>query len=140
MTMGVWAKELDRVLKQSETNKKVIDEDTAYYQKVADASQAFTGAFTKAALEFGKMRSTLLDLAEDCARLAGELSVIEDDELEPAKKGKDKAAVKKIEAKMKPLIASFESTKKEGLKLAEKGNKLDDDLKALIKAITAAIG
>ena len=138
--MGVWAKELERILKQSETNKKVVDEDTAYYQKVADASQAFTGAYTKAALEFGKMRSSLLDLAETCARLAGELSVIEDDELEPAKKDKDKAAIKKVEAKMKPLISNFESTKKEGLKLAEKGNKLDDELTALVKAITGAIG
>jgi septation ring formation regulator EzrA len=137
--VGAWQKELERVLAQSEKNKKHIEESTAYYQKVVDAAQAFTSAYTKAAPQFGKTSATLLDLAEEAGHAAGELSVLEDD-LEAAKKDNNKAEVKKIEAKMKPLIASFESVKKEGLKVAEDANKMEDNLDELCKGMTAAIG
>jgi hypothetical protein len=136
--MGSWQKELDRLLAQSEHNKKWIEKQTAYYQKVVDASQSFVGAYTKAGPQFGKAQSTLLDLAEEAARAVAELTVLED-ELEAAKKSGDKAEVKKIEAKMKPLIANYESAKKEGLKLAEDSNKLDDELQELVKGMTGAI-
>jgi hypothetical protein len=136
--MGTWQKELDRLLAQSEHNKKWIEKQTAYYQKVVEAAQGFTVAFTKSGPQFGKAQSELLDLAEEGALAAGQLSVLEDD-LETAKKAGDKSEVKKIEAKMKPLIANYESTKKEGLKLAEDSNKLDDELQELVKAMEGAI-
>lgn len=137
--MGKWQKELDQVLKQSEKNKKILEESAAYYQKVVESAQTFTAAYTKAAPQFGKTLATLLDLAEECARAAGELTVLED-ELEAAQKSNDKSAVKKIEAKMKPFIATFESVKKEGLKVAEETNKADDDLMKLVEAVKAAAG
>jgi hypothetical protein len=137
--MGTWQKELDRVLAQSVHNKKFINESTDYYQKVVDAAQDFIGAYTKAGPQFGKMQSTLIDLAEEAALAAGELSVLED-ELEAAEKAGDKSEVKKIQAKMKPFIAKFEEAKKEGLKLAEDGNKTDDELKELVGAVEGAIG
>jgi hypothetical protein len=115
--MGSWQKELDRVLAQSVHNKKFINESTDYYQKVVDAAQDFIGAYTKAGPQFGKMQSTLIDLAEEAALAAGELSVLED-ELEAAEK----------------------AAKKEGLKLAEDGNKTDDELKELVGAVEGAIG
>ena len=94
-----------------------MEKQTDYYQKVVEASQGFVGAYTKAGTQFGKAQSTLLDLAEEAALAAGELMVLED-ELEVATKAGDKAEVKTIEARMKPLIANYESAKKEGLKLA----------------------
>ena len=136
--MGTWQKELDRLLAQSEHNKKWIEKQTAYYQKIVDASQSLVGAYTKAGPQFVKNQNTLLDLAEEGAEAAGQLTVLED-EVEVATKAGDKAEVKKIEAKMKPLIASYESTKKEGLKLAEDSNKLDDELQELVKGIKGAI-
>jgi hypothetical protein len=136
--MGTWQKELDRLLAQSEHNKKWIDKQTAYYQKVVDASQSLVSAYTKAGPQFVKAQSTLLDLAEEGAEAAGKLTVLED-ELEVAQKAGDKGEVKKIEGKMKPLIASYESTKKEGLKLAEDSNKLDDELQELVKGMKGAI-
>lgn len=136
--MGTWQKELDRVLAQSVQNKKFINESTDYYQKVVDAAQGFIGAYTKAGPQFGKLQSTLIDLAEDAALAAGELSVLED-QLEAAEKAGDKSEMKKIQAKMKPLIAKFEDAKKEGLKLAEDGNKTDDELKKLVGAVEGAI-
>ena len=136
--MGTWQKELDRLLAQSEHNKKWIEKQTAYYQKIVDASQSLVSAYTKAGPQFVKNQNTLLDLAEEAARSAGELMVLEDD-LEAASKDGDKAAAKKIEAKMKPLIASYEATKKEGLKLADDSNKLDDGLQELVKGMKGAI-
>lgn len=41
---------------------------------------------------------------------------------------------------MKPFIATFESVKKEGLKVAEETNKADDDLMKLVEAVKAAAG
>lgn len=137
--MGSWQKELDRVLAQSVQNKKFINESTDYYQRVVNAAQGFIGAYTKAGPEFGKLQSELMDLAEEAALAAGELSVLED-ELAAAEKAGDKAEVKKIQAKMKPFIAKFEEAKKEGLKLAEDGNKTDDELKKLVGAVEGAIG
>lgn len=66
--MGKWQKALDQVLKQSEKNKKILEESAAYYQKVVESAQTFTAAYTKAAPQFGKTLATLLDLAEECAR------------------------------------------------------------------------
>jgi hypothetical protein len=80
-----------------------------------------------------------MDLSEEAARAAGELMVYED-ELETANSAGDKAGAKKIEAKMKPLIATFESVKKEGLKTAEEGNKILDSIDSLRDAVKASIG
>jgi hypothetical protein len=135
--MGAWQKELDRILEQSQKNRKVTSDKQAEYQGLVDASQAFIGAYAKAAPQLEKSLSTLLDLAEEAARAAGELMVYED-ELEAAKSAGDKAEVKKIEAKMKPLIATFESVKKEGLKTSEECNKKLDELDALRDAAKAA--
>ena len=137
--MGTWQKELDKVLAQSETNKKFIEKQQKHYQKVADAAQAFVSGWTKANAQFTKTLDALLDKAEEAAKPAAELMVLED-ELTVAEDLGEKAEAKKVEAKMKPLIAAFEATKKEGLKMAEDGNKIDDEMIKLSEAITAAIG
>ena len=137
--MGTWQKELDRVCAQSETNKKFIEKQQKYYQKVADAAQAFVSGWTKANAQFTKTLNELLDLAEEAAKPAAELMVLED-ELTVAQDFGDKAEIKKVEAKMKPLITTFEATKKEGLKKAEEGNKIDDEMIKLSEVVTAAIG
>ena len=100
--MGTWQKELDKVCAQSETNKKFIEKQQKYYQKIADAAQTFLGGWTKANAQFTKTLSELLDLAEQAAKPAAELMVLED-ELTIAEDFGDKAEIKKVEAKMKPL-------------------------------------
>jgi hypothetical protein len=137
--MGTWQKELDRVLAQSEKNKKIIDESLAYFQKVGSAAQAFIGAHAKAAPQFQNALSSLMDLAEKCGRVAADLMVLED-ELDAAESAGDKAAAKKFEGKMKPLIASFEATMKEGLKVASDHNKADAELQKTADAVAGAIG
>ena len=137
--MGTWQKELDKVCAQSETNKKFIEKQQKYYQKVADAAQAFVSGWTKANAQFTKTLDALLDLAEEAAKPAAELMVLED-ELTIAQDFGDKAEIKKVEGKMKPLIAAFGAKKKEGLKMAEEGNKIDDEMIKLSEAITAAVG
>ena len=109
--MGTWQKELDKVCAQSETNKKFIEKQQKYYQKVADAAQAFVSGWTKANAQFTKTLNELLDLAEEAAKPAAELMVLED-ELTIAQDFGDKAEIKKVEAKMKPLIAAFEAKKR----------------------------
>ena len=137
--MGTWQKELDKVCAQSETNKKFIEKQQKHYQKIADAAQAYVSDWTKANAQFTKTLNELLDLAEEAAKPAAELMVLED-ELTIAQDFGDKAEIKKVEAKMKPLIAAFEATKKEGLKKAEEGNKIDDEMIKVSEAISAAIG
>jgi hypothetical protein len=137
--MGAWQKELDRILAQSQKNRKIIEEKQAEYQEVADAAQAFVGGLTKAGPQLEKTISSLLDLAEEAARNAAELMVMED-ELEAANNAGDKAEVKKIEAKMKPFIAQFEAVKKEGLKVSEDGNQILDELKKLQETVKSAVG
>ena len=137
--MGTWQKELDKVLAQSETNKKFIEKQQEHYQKVADAAQAFVSGWMKANSQFTKTLNALLDIALEAAKPAAELLVLED-ELAVAEDFGDKAEIKKVEGKMKPLIAAFEAKKKEGLKKAEEGNKIDDEIIKVSEAISAAIG
>jgi len=137
--MGAWQKELDRILEQSQKNRKVTESKQAEYQGLVDAAQAFVSGYAKAGPQLEKWLSTLMDLAEEAARAAGELMVYED-ELEAAKSAGDKGEIKKIEAKMKPLIATFESVKKEGLKTSEECNKKLDELDALRDTVKSASG
>jgi hypothetical protein len=137
--MGIWQKELDRLLAQSEKNKIFTEKQQKHYQKVADACQAFVSGWMKANAQFSKNLTSLMDIAEEAAKSAAELLVLED-ELMVAQDFGDKAEIKNVEGKMKPHIKAFEASKKEGLKTAEEGNKIDDEMIKLSEAVTAAAG
>ena len=78
-----------------------------------------------------------MDQLEESSRATAELSVYEDD-LEAAKKSKDKAKVKKLEKKMAPLIKTVENGTKNGQTLLNDYWKEKDKLTALGDAVTKA--
>ena len=137
--MGKWQKELDKVLKISESDAKAFEERTSYYEAVIAAAQGFISGYAKTAPKLGKSISALMDTAEECGRAAAELSVYEDD-YEEAKRAKDKGRMKESEQKMSPLVKAFESGKKQNRTAAQEGNKEGHELDKLLGALSGAIG
>jgi Zn-dependent M32 family carboxypeptidase len=136
--MGKWDSELNKVLKVSEQDAKAFEEWKAHYEQVLDAAQAFVGGYAKFAPKFAKTVATLMETAEQCGRAAAELSIYEDD-YEEAKKNKDKDEMKKIEAKMKPLIETFDRGKEANRNAANEGNKEGDGMNSLLEALGGTI-
>jgi hypothetical protein len=79
----------------------------------------------------------MMDAEEECARAAGELSVYEE-EYEAAKKAKDKDQMKQLENKMKPLIQTFETNKKEHNTVLAEFQKNRQELDGLLAALNGA--
>ena len=136
--MAKWDGELKRVVERSAENKKLIDDRMKLYEKAIEAAQAFIGAHAKSAPKISKALAEIMDAEEDCGRAAAELSVYEED-LEKAKKANDKAEVKKIEAKMKPLIKTFEDGRKEMKTAADDATKAAAEIAKPAVALQTAI-
>lgn len=133
--MGKWESELNKILKVSEKDAKAFEEWKAHYEQVVDAAQAFISGYARFAPKFGKSAAALMETAEDCGRAAAELSVYEDD-YEEAKKNKDKDGMKKIEAKMKPLIDAFDRSKEANRNAAKEANKEGEGMNSLLKTLS----
>jgi hypothetical protein len=110
--MGKWADELKKIAPRKAENKKAIEDRMDLYQKVVDAAQKFIGTHSKSAPKLSKSLTEMMEAEDDCSEVAKELVVLED-EFEQAKKNDKKDEMKKIEAKMKPLIQKFENGRKE---------------------------
>jgi hypothetical protein len=130
--MGKWNDELKKVVVRSAENKKAIDDRLSLYGKAIEAAQAFIGAHAKSAPKLTKALSEMMEAEKDCGEAAAELSVYEED-LEKAKKEDNKAEIKKIEDKMKPLVQKFENGRKEMKSAA------DDAAKAIAEISKQAV-
>ena len=137
--MGKWKKELDKVLALSQEDAKALEEVKKEFEGVIDAAQTFINTYTKVAPKMGGSISALMDSAEDCSRAAAELMVYEDD-YEKAKKAKDKAEMKTLDGKMKPLAQAFDKGKKENRKASEDVNKNTRQLFKLLDGLSSALG
>ena len=136
--MGKWQGELNKILSQSQKDAKSFNEETAKFEKMVAAAGALSSAYSKFAPKIGKSIAALMETAEECGRAAAELSVYEDD-YDKAKKKKDKDGMKKAEAKMKPLIKSFENGKKGNRKAAQDGNKDYHDFLKSVEALSKSL-
>lgn len=135
--MGMYQKKLQGLLKASVTHKKTHDAHQARFEKMVDAANAFTSAYSKAASKMTSGMSSMTDSIEECGKLAAELSVYED-ELAKAQKSKDKKAIAAAQKKMKPLIAKYQAGAKVGDKTVADWNKARQELDRLASAIGKA--
>jgi hypothetical protein len=139
MGKGKWESEMERVVKISQDAKKLGDDSMQKYQQAFDAAQGFMSGHAKSAPKLTKALSEMMDAEEECARAAGELSVYEE-EYEAAKKAKDKDQMKQLENKMKPLIQTFETNKKEHNTVLAEFQKNRQELDGLLATVHSATG
>ena len=125
--MGKWEAELTRTAERSAENKKITDEKMELLGKAIDAAQKFVSAHAKAAPKLSKASAEMLDAEANCAELAGELMILEE-QFEKAKKDKDDDTMKKLAGQMKPLISKFESGRKDMKSAVDDAKKAFDDM------------
>jgi hypothetical protein len=137
--MGKWEAELIRCADRCAENKKEIDDKMAAAEKAMDAASEYVKCYGKAAPKVSKASSEMVEAEADCAELAGELMILEE-QFEKAKKDKDDDAMKKIAAEMKPKIAKFESGRKEMLKAGDDAVKAYEEIGKSSVALRGAVG